>query len=99
MTKPTSAELRHEYEPMTAAELAGLKALMAASPVYNEQGAAAFVLTQRLLATIDRLSTTDREGEVERCARWCELSQSPRADQFAAHLRNLKDIPEWEPPT
>ena len=39
-----------------------------------------------------------KQGEVERCAAWCELSEVPRAEQFAAHIRNLKECPTWSPP-
>lgn len=40
----------------------------------------------------------DRNAEIERCAKWCEMSLAPRSEMFATHVRMLKEIPEWEPP-
>lgn len=40
-----------------------------------------------------------RDAEIERCARWCELGLPGwTMDKYTAHLRNLKQIPEWESP-
>lgn len=39
-----------------------------------------------------------RQAEIERCAAWCERADFPRAEQYGAHVRTLKEVPTWTPP-